>query len=90
MLFGASLQRERVMTELRKARQAERQSGQRKLFAVRLMAMETLRDWECFDAEPTGSRGCRWQDLLRDAISGVNEETCGAAAHSRLKKEPSL
>ena len=39
------------MTELRKAREAERQSGQRKLFPVRLVDMETLRDWECFDAD---------------------------------------
>ena len=39
------------MTELRKARKAERQSGQRKLFPVRLVDMETLRDWECFDAD---------------------------------------
>ena len=38
------------MTELRKARKAERQSGQRKLFPVRLVDMETLRDWESFDA----------------------------------------
>jgi hypothetical protein len=36
------------MTELRKARKAERQSGKRKLFPVRLVDFETLRDWECF------------------------------------------
>jgi hypothetical protein len=50
-LSEASLQSERVMTELRKARKAERQSGQRKLFPVRLVDMETRRDWECFDAD---------------------------------------
>jgi hypothetical protein len=32
----ASLQSEWVMTELRKARKAERQTGKRKLFPVRL------------------------------------------------------
>ena len=51
VLSEASLQSEWVMTELRKARQAERQCGQRKLFPVRLVDMETLRDWECFDAD---------------------------------------
>jgi hypothetical protein len=39
------------MTELRKARKAERQSGKRKLFPVRLVDFDTLRDWECFDAD---------------------------------------
>ena len=46
------------MTELRKARKAERQSGQRKLFPVRLVDFETLRDWECFDAD-TGKDSAR-------------------------------
>jgi hypothetical protein len=39
------------MTELRKARKVERQSDQRTFFPVRLVDMETLRDWECFDAD---------------------------------------
>ena len=51
VLSKASLQSEWVMTDLRKARKAERQSGQRKLFPVRLVDFETLRDWECFDAD---------------------------------------
>jgi hypothetical protein len=50
-LSEANLQSEWVMTELRKARKAERQSGKRKLFPVRLVDKETLRDWECFDAD---------------------------------------
>ena len=32
------------------ARKAERQTGQRKLFPVRLTDFATPRDWECFDA----------------------------------------
>lgn len=39
------------MTELRKARKAESQSGQRKLFPVRLTNIAPLREWECFDAD---------------------------------------
>lgn len=50
-LSEANLQSEWVMTELRKARKAERQSGKRKLFPVRLVDFDTLRDWECFDAD---------------------------------------
>jgi hypothetical protein len=33
-----------VMTELRKAHEAERQTGERKLFPVRLMDLAALRD----------------------------------------------
>ena len=50
VLSEASLQSEWVMTELPKARKAERQSGKRKFFPVRLVEFETLRDWQCFDA----------------------------------------
>jgi uncharacterized protein YjbI with pentapeptide repeats len=51
VLSEASLQSEWVMTEIRKARKAERQTGKRKLFPIRLVDFETLRDWECFDAD---------------------------------------
>lgn len=51
VLSDASLQSEWVTTELRNARKAERQSGTRKLFPVRLVNFETLRDWQCFDAD---------------------------------------
>ena len=46
VLSETSPQSEWVMTELRKARKAERPSGKRKLFPVRLVDFETLRHWE--------------------------------------------
>jgi hypothetical protein len=39
------------MTEIRKAREAEKKEKRRKLFPIRLTDFETLRDWTCFDAE---------------------------------------
>jgi hypothetical protein len=51
VLSEASLQSEWVMTELRKARTAERQSGKRKLFPVRLVDMNRLQSWECIDPD---------------------------------------
>ena len=51
VLSNASLQSEWVITELRRVRNAERESGKRKLFPVRLVDFETLRGWECFDAD---------------------------------------
>jgi hypothetical protein len=49
VLSEASLRSEWVKTELRNARKAERQSGKRKLFPLRLMDFETLRDWQALD-----------------------------------------
>jgi len=51
VLSEASLQSEWVMTELRKARNAERRDGKRKLFPVRLVDMETIKAWECSDPD---------------------------------------
>ena len=39
------------MTELHNAREAERKSGKRKLFPVRLVDIATLRDCSCCDAD---------------------------------------
>ena len=51
VLSEHSLQSNWVMTELRKARRSELAEGRRKLFPVRLVNYEKLRDWECFDAD---------------------------------------
>src|SRR5207247_1059688 len=51
VLSEQSIQSEWVMTEIRKARKAELRDRRRKLFPIRLVNMDTLRDWECFDAD---------------------------------------
>jgi hypothetical protein len=51
VLSEQSIQSEWVMTEIRKARKAELRDKRRKLFPIRLVDMDTLRDWECFDAD---------------------------------------
>ncbi len=50
VLSEHSLQSEWVMDELRNGFKAERQSGKRKLFPVRLTDYETLLGWECRDS----------------------------------------
>ena len=40
-----------VQTEIRRARKREKQDGERKLFPIRLCDMDTLKAWECFDAD---------------------------------------
>jgi hypothetical protein len=50
VLSEASLQSKWVMDELRKGFKAERDTGKRKLFPVRLIDYETLEHWECRDS----------------------------------------
>jgi uncharacterized protein YjbI with pentapeptide repeats len=51
VLSEHSMQSEWVMTEIRQARKAQIRDGRRKLFPVRLVAWETIRDWKCFDGD---------------------------------------
>ena len=50
VLSEASLRSEWVMDELRKGFKAERDTGKRKLFPVRLTDYKTLQNWECRDS----------------------------------------
>jgi hypothetical protein len=47
-----------VRTEIANARKRELREGRRMLFPVRLVKFESLRDWECFDAD-TGKDSAR-------------------------------
>jgi uncharacterized protein YjbI with pentapeptide repeats len=87
VLSEASLQSEWVMTELRKARKAERQSGQRKLFPVRLVEFETLRDWECFDADSGKDLAVELREYFIPDFSDWKEHDQFEAAFARLLKD---
>jgi hypothetical protein len=51
VLSENSLQSEWVMTEIRKAREAEKRENRRKLFPIRLADFGQIRQWNCFDAD---------------------------------------
>jgi uncharacterized protein YjbI with pentapeptide repeats len=51
ILSEASIHSEWVKTEISKARKREIREKRRMLFPVRLVDFETLRQWECFDAD---------------------------------------
>ena len=51
VLSDFSIHSEWVMSEIRRARKQELQENRRKLFPIRLTSFETLRTWECFDAD---------------------------------------
>jgi len=50
VLSEQSMRSEWVMTEIRKARKAEIKENRRKLFPIRLVDFETIKDWECLDS----------------------------------------
>jgi uncharacterized protein YjbI with pentapeptide repeats len=50
VLSEHSIHSQWVMTEIRRARRAEERDKRHKLFPIRLVSMDTLRDWECVDA----------------------------------------
>ena len=51
VLSEHSIKSEWVLTEIRKAREVEKKENRRKLFPIRLVDFDTLRDWTCFDAD---------------------------------------
>lgn len=51
VLSEHSLKSEWVLTEIRRCRKSEKREGKRKLFPIRLVDMETIGNWECFDAD---------------------------------------
>lgn len=58
ILSPYSMESEWVKTEIAKARKRELRDKRRVLFPIRLAPFETLRDWECFDAD-TGKDSAR-------------------------------
>ena len=53
VLSEQSMNSEWVKTEIRKARQAELREGRqgKKLFPIRLVSIDRIREWSCFDAD---------------------------------------
>jgi hypothetical protein len=51
VLSEHSIHSEWVTTEIRRAREAEATDNRRKLFPIRLVDWETIRNWKCFDAD---------------------------------------
>ena len=87
VLSGASLKSEWVMTELRKARKAERQSGKRKLFPVRLVDMKKLKAWECFDADSGKDLAVELREYFIPDFSNWKDHDQFETAFARLLKD---
>jgi hypothetical protein len=87
VLSEASLQSAWVMTELRKAFKAERESGKRKLFPLRLADMETIKAWECFDADSGKDLAVELREYFISDFSCWKEHDKFEAEFTRLLKD---
>ena len=76
-----------VKTEIRQARKIEIQEGQRKLFPIRLVDFETLRDWECFDADSGKDLGVEVREYFIPDFSQWTDHDAFEKSFARLLKD---
>ena len=87
VLSEASLQSEWVMTELHKARKAERQSGQRKLFPCGWRTSRRCATASCCDADSGKDLATELREFFIPDFSCWKEHDPFEAAFARLLKD---
>jgi uncharacterized protein YjbI with pentapeptide repeats len=87
VLSRHSMGSEWVKTEIRKARKAEIQEGRRKLFPIRLVPFEAIRDWECFDADSGKDLGVEIREYYIPDFTDWKNHDAFEAAFARLIKD---
>lgn len=87
VISEASLQSDWVKTEIRNARRAERKTGKRKLFPVRLVDFEMIREWSEFDADSGKDLGVELREYFIPDFSEWKEHDQFEAAFTRLLRD---
>jgi hypothetical protein len=87
VLSEHSIQSEWVMTEIRKARETEKEEKRRKLFPIRLCDFETLCDWTCFDADTGKDLAVEVREYFIPDFSNWKDHDAFESAFARLKKD---
>ena len=96
ILSPHSMESEWVKTEIAKARKREVRDQRRVLFPIRLSPFETLRDWECFDADTGKDSAREIREYFIPDFSNWKDHDAYKKAFDRLlrdiqgKAEPSL
>lgn len=76
-----------VLTEIRRARKAERATGRRKLFPIRLVDFAALQAWECFDAETGNDLAVEVREYFIPDFSHWQDHDAFEAAFARLLRD---
>ena len=87
VLSPESMNSEWVRTEIRKARKAEIKEGKRKLFPIRLVDFNKIREWECFDADSGEDLGVEIREFFIPDFSNWKGHDSFEAAFARLLKD---
>jgi hypothetical protein len=87
ILSSASMESEWVKTEISKARKREIREGKRVLFPIRLCSFETLRDWECFDADAGKDSAREIREYFIPDFSNWKDHDSYKLAFDRLLKD---
>ena len=87
VLSPESMNSEWVRTEIRKARKAEIKEGKRKLFPIRLVDFNKIREWECFDADSGKDLGVEIREFFIPDFSNWKGHDSFEAAFARLLKD---
>ena len=87
VLSENSIKSEWVMTEIRKAREVEKKEQRRKLFPIRLVDFDTLRDWTCFDADTGKDLAVEVREYFIPDFSNWKNHDAFESAFDRLLKD---
>ena len=87
VLSPESMNSEWVKTEIRKARKAEIKEKRRKLFPIRLVDFDTIRDWECFDADSGKDLGVEIREYFIPDFSNWKDHDAFESSFARLLKD---
>jgi hypothetical protein len=74
-------------TEVREARKAELRDKQRKLFPIRLVDFETVREWQCFDADIGKDLATEIREYFIPDFSNWKDHDAFEAAFARLLED---
>jgi hypothetical protein len=86
VLSRQSMDSEWVRTEIRKARKAEIKEKKRKLFPIRLVDFEAIRNWECFDTDSGKDLAVEIREYLIPDFSNWKAPDAFEAGFARLVK----
>jgi hypothetical protein len=82
-----SIHSEWVMTEIRKARRAEVTGKRRKLFPIRLVDFERIKEWECFDADTGKDLAVEVREYYIPDFSNWKDHDVFEASFERLLRD---
>ena len=87
VLSEHSMGSEWVMTEIRKARNAEIKEGKRKLFPIRLVNFDVIREWECFDSDNGKDLGVEVREYFIPDFSNWKDHDAFESGFARLLRD---